>query len=44
MTRRTPNREIVTEDVLYVHPVDAEAKGLVTGDFARIFSARGTTT
>lgn len=44
MTRRTPNREIVTEDVLFVHPLDAEAKGLVTGDFARIFSARGITT
>ena len=44
MTRRTPNSELVTEDVLFVHPVDAEAKGLVTGDFARIFSARGITT
>ncbi|HCM60680.1 MAG TPA: formate dehydrogenase subunit alpha [Bacteroidales bacterium] len=44
MTRRTPNNEIVTEDILFVHPVDAAAKGLVTGDYARIFSARGITT
>ncbi|MCU0458542.1 MAG: formate dehydrogenase subunit alpha [Bacteroidales bacterium] len=44
MTRRTPNSEIVTEDVLFVHPDDAGKKGIVTGDFARIFSARGITT
>jgi formate dehydrogenase major subunit len=44
MTRRTPNREIVTEDLLYVHPNDAKAKGLTTGDYARIFSPRGVTT
>jgi formate dehydrogenase major subunit len=44
MTRRTPNSEIVTEDVLFVHPLDAGAKGLESGDFARIFSARGITT
>jgi formate dehydrogenase major subunit len=44
MTRRTPNRELVTEDVLFVHPHDAEIKGLVSGDYARIFSARGITT
>jgi formate dehydrogenase major subunit len=44
MTRRTPNAELVTEDVLFVHPKDAEAKGLVSGDYARIFSARGITT
>jgi formate dehydrogenase major subunit len=44
MTRRTPNSQLVTEDVLFVHPHDAAAKGLVSGDFARIFSARGITT
>ncbi len=44
MTRRTRNSELVTEDILFVHPLDATAKGLVTGDYARIFSARGTTT
>ena len=44
MTRRTPNREIVTEDLLYVHPDDAGVKGLVSGDYARIFSPRGVTT
>jgi formate dehydrogenase major subunit len=44
MTRRTPNRELVTEDILFVNPRDAGVKGLVTGDFARIFSARGMTT
>lgn len=44
MTRRTPNSEIITEDILFIHPHDADLKGLVTGDFARIFSARGITT
>ncbi|MCU0456163.1 MAG: formate dehydrogenase subunit alpha [Bacteroidales bacterium] len=44
MTRRTPNREIVTEDLLFVHPNDAKTKGLASGDFARIYSARGMTT
>lgn len=44
MTRRTPNRELVTEDVLFVNPHDAETKGLVSGDYARIFSVRGATT
>ena len=44
MTRRTPNSELVTEDILFVHPHDAETKGLVSGDYARIFSARGLTT
>jgi formate dehydrogenase major subunit len=44
MTRRTPNSQLVTEDILYVHPHDAKTKGLVSGDFARIFSERGMTT
>lgn len=44
MTRRTPNSRIVTEDLLFVHPHDAEKKGIVSGDFARIFSVRGITT
>lgn len=44
MTRRTPNSSLVTEDLLYVHPDDAAAKGVVTGDYARVFSARGVTT
>ena len=44
MTRRTPNSELVTEDILFVHPHDAAIKGLVSGDYARIFSARGVTT
>ncbi len=44
MTRRTPNSELVKEDILFVHPHDAGTKGLVSGDYARIFSARGITT
>lgn len=44
MTRRTPNKELVTEDILYVNPHDAEAKGVVSDDYVRIFSARGVTT
>jgi formate dehydrogenase major subunit len=43
MTRRTPNKELVTEDILYIHPIDAEAKGIQTGDFVIIFSERGQT-
>jgi formate dehydrogenase major subunit len=43
MTRRTPNRELVTEDILFVHPKDAETKGLKTGDFVTIYSERGQT-
>jgi formate dehydrogenase major subunit len=41
MTRRTPNSDIITEDILTVHPEDAKAKDLATGDLARVFSARG---
>jgi formate dehydrogenase major subunit len=43
MTRRTPNNMIITEDLLYVNPHDAESKGVADGDFVRIFSARGIT-
>ena len=44
MTRRTPNSMLVSEDTLYVHPVDAEEKGVRTGDFVTIFSERGEAT
>jgi formate dehydrogenase major subunit len=43
MTRRTPNKELVTEDILFIHPVDAETKGVGTGDFVIVFSERGET-
>ena len=43
MTRRTPNKQIITEDLLYVNPRDAELKGVMNGDYVRIFSARGIT-
>jgi formate dehydrogenase major subunit len=41
MTRRTGNREIVSKDVLAIHPDDAARKGIRTGDRVRLFSARG---
>jgi predicted molibdopterin-dependent oxidoreductase YjgC len=41
MTRRTENNTIVFEDVLDINPLDAEAKGIQTGDSVRLFSARG---
>ncbi|MGV3660017.1 MAG: molybdopterin oxidoreductase family protein, partial [Prosthecobacter sp.] len=41
MTRRTGNAQIVTEDLLAIHPDDAEKKGIRDGDMARVFSARG---
>ena len=41
MTRRTANVELITEDVLWVHPKDARKKGIEPGDLVRIESARG---
>ena len=41
MTRRTGNGEIVTEDVLTIHPDDATKKHIQHGDKVRLFSARG---
>ena len=43
MTRRTPNSQIITEDLLYISAHDAALKGLVNGDYVRIYSARGIT-
>jgi formate dehydrogenase major subunit len=40
MTRRAGVREIAGEDRLWIHPADAAAKGIATGDLARISSAR----
>lgn len=44
MTRRTGNARIVTEDLLAIHPADAEKKGICDGDMTRVFSARGEVT
>ena len=44
MTRRTGNRDIVTKDVLAIHPADAEKREIATGDHVRLFSARGEVT
>jgi formate dehydrogenase major subunit len=41
MTRRTPNVQIFTEDVLWINPADARSKGIGDGDLVRIESARG---
>ena len=41
MTRRTKNVEIHTEDVLWINPKDAEAKGIVDGDLVCVESPRG---
>ena len=41
MTRRTGNAHIVTEDLLAIHPDDAEKKGIADGDTVRVFSVRG---
>jgi formate dehydrogenase major subunit len=43
MTRRTPNRELVTEDILFIHPADAEIKRVKSGDYVNIYSERGQT-
>ncbi len=43
-TRRTGNNAWHKEDVLEIHPTDAENRGLATGDFARLASRAGETT
>ncbi len=43
MTRRTPNRELVDRDVLFIHPDDAAAKGVQEGDEVTVLSERGQT-
>lgn len=41
MTRRTPNGEILTEDVLLINPDDAASKGIEEGDMVCVTSERG---
>jgi formate dehydrogenase major subunit len=41
MTRRTPNVDILTEDVLLINPSDADAKGITEGDMVCVTSERG---
>ena len=41
MTRRTPNVEILTEDILLINRSDAEGKGIKDGDIVCVSSARG---
>ncbi|HNP95619.1 MAG TPA: formate dehydrogenase subunit alpha [Cyclobacteriaceae bacterium] len=41
MTRRTPNVDILTEDVLLINTKDAEEKGIKNGDMVCVSSARG---
>ena len=42
-TRRTPNSEFYSEDVLEIHPFDAEERGIETGDWVGIVSRAGDT-
>jgi formate dehydrogenase major subunit len=44
MTRRTPNRELITEDILFINPIDALSRGVSDNDFVVVFSERGETT
>lgn len=41
MTRRTGNVDILTEDVLLIHPDDANKEGIADGDFVCVESPRG---
>ncbi len=43
-TRRTDNQAWHSEDILEMHPTDAENRGMKTGDFARLSSRAGETT
>ncbi len=42
-TRRTANQEFHSEDVLEIHPIDAEARGVKDGDWVGITSRAGET-
>ncbi len=42
MTRRTANQKISKNDYLEINPLDAQKKGIETGDQVRIFSDRGS--
>ena len=41
MTRRTGNVDLLTEDVLLIHPSDASKEGIAAGDFVCVESPRG---
>ena len=41
MTRRTPNKDIILEDVVMINPADAEVHFIHDGDWVCIESARG---
>lgn len=43
-TRRTPNSEWHNEDLLEIHPHDAEDRGIKDGDFVKLQSRAGATT
>ncbi len=43
-TRRTENIAWLEEDVLEIHPADAEMRGLVTGDWVSVASRKGEIT
>ena len=42
-TRRTPNSQFYSEDILEIHPFDAEERGIVDGDWVGINSRAGDT-
>jgi formate dehydrogenase major subunit len=42
-TRRTPNSEFYSEDVLEIHPFDAEERGIAQGDWCGVASRAGET-
>lgn len=41
MTRRTKNKEIVSEDILLINPEDAQKKNIENDSTVRLFSSRG---
>ncbi|WP_205804345.1 formate dehydrogenase subunit alpha [Methanolobus halotolerans] len=43
MTRRTPNEQLITEDVLLIHPDDAKEYSIKSGDMVCVESPRGKT-
>ena len=44
MTRRTPNKQISSQDTLWINPVDAKVREISDQSSVRLFSARGEIT
>ncbi len=44
MTRRTPNQQIHSKDILLINPVDAQSRNIENNSMVRLYSSRGEIT